>query len=203
MVSAVMLLYVVYALFYTNLSSDSKAQTIAGELEKAFDVAPGAENLVSPQIMELGAYALLYIPALGNDVMGTPILLGTSDEQLAAGVGQYLDSELPGEAGNLSLAGHRATNGEPFARFERLRPGDEVIVRTQEGWFVYTLVADRKIGAEEIWVIDDNPGVPSLNSDRLLTLTTCHPRWNSTQRWAWWGEFQFFSQVSPMGVVSN
>jgi hypothetical protein len=21
----------------------------------------------------------------------------------------------------------------------------------------------------------------------MITLTTCHPRWGSTERWSWWG----------------
>ncbi|HAM21650.1 MAG TPA: class E sortase, partial [Actinobacteria bacterium] len=42
----------------------------------------------------------------------------------------------------------------------------------------------------DVWVIEPQPFTPSraagapLPSDKLITLTTCNPRWASTQRWA-------------------
>lgn len=197
--AATLLLYVVYELFFTNVKSDAVATEIAQELRTRFDSEPASPQ-VSSLAAELDAYALLYIPALGNDAMGVPILLGTSERQLASGVGQYEESESPGEVGNLAIAGHRATFGEPFARFELLSQGDQVFIETERGWFVYELKANQKIANDEVWVIADHPEVENLSSDRLLTLTTCDPRWNSTRRWAWWGEFKYFSETSPIGV---
>lgn len=192
--------YLVYATFWSNVKSDEIAAQISSELEQEF-ASSKSEILESPGLAkDLGGLALLYIPALGNDVMGVPILDGVTDRQLAAGVGRYLDSEEPGEAGNLTLAGHRATNGEPFARFELLQAGDLVYIRNKEGWFVYRLVANQKIAKTEVWVIGDQPEVMELSSDRLITLTTCDPRWNSTRRWAWWGEFEYFSSTSPLQI---
>ena len=68
------------------------------------------------------AFALLRIPRLGEDYR-VPIVEGVSLEDLAAGVGHYPDTALPGEVGNFSVAGHRATNGEPFAYLDQLRNG--------------------------------------------------------------------------------
>jgi sortase A len=38
------------------------------------------------------------------------------------------------------------------------------------------------------WVIDDVPGKPFAQpTERIITLTSCEPRWNATKRWIWWG----------------
>ena len=59
-------------------------------------------------------FAILRIPRLGDNFQ-VPIVEGVSLADLAEGVGHYPDTALPGEVGNFSVAGHRATNGEPFA----------------------------------------------------------------------------------------
>ena len=41
----------------------------------------------------------------------------------------------------------------------------------------------------DTWVIDPVPGDPGATpTERLITLTTCNPRWGSTTRWIWWGD---------------
>jgi sortase A len=132
---------------------------------------------------------LLYIPRLSSDVWEMPLLENVSDRALALGVGHYSTTALPGEAGNFAIAGHRATFGEPFARIERLRAGDEVIIRTSSHWHVYRLVADQIVNPDENWVLARTPGVPGLEGrEGIITITTCEPRFNSTERWVWFGE---------------
>jgi sortase A len=107
---------------------------------------------------------------------------------LAKGVGHYPGTALPGEIGNFAVAGHRATHGEPFAKFEELRAGDQVLVETATATFVYELTEDTMVKPKGTWVIDDVPGEPLVEpTQRLLTLTSCEPRWNATKRWIWWG----------------
>lgn len=45
------------------------------------------------------------------------VLTGFDEESLAQGVGWYPEGSRPGETGNVVLAGHRVSNGAPFARF--------------------------------------------------------------------------------------
>ena len=59
-----------------------------------------------------------------------PIVQGVRLEDLAAGVGHYPATALPGRIGNFAVAGHRATNGEPFAALDQVRAGDAVVVET-------------------------------------------------------------------------
>lgn len=184
---AVLLLFAAYQLWWTNVRASQAelvARTQAEQLISA-KVPPGWQGENPP----VGTpFALMYIPRLRDQVWATPVIQGVSAEQLAAGIGHYPATAMPGGEGNFSVAGHRATHGEPFANFDLLREGDRVYVQTRATWLTYSLQRDQIIAPSETWVIDPQP-LPAnpLPSQRLITLTTCNPRWASTQRWAFWG----------------
>jgi sortase A len=203
--SAVVLLFLVYQLWFTTeLAKIQHAETsetflkLLDETAKLDVEAPIAQLIETSEIEGLG---LLYIPALSEQVWGLPVVSGVDDRALALGAGHYSKTELPGEIGNFAIAGHRATNGEPFAYFEKLQEGDFVYLQTNVGWFSYQLVADQKIEETEVWVLEDDP--IGLGEQRLITLTTCDPRWNSTRRWAWWGVQTSFSTQAPSEVQGD
>ncbi len=201
--AALLALFVSYQLWFSNVQSDSVAAEVAQKLEREFSssVPESQEAEVSALEPEVG-FALVYIPRLKSEVWGTPLLEGTGYRALASGLGHYTETELPGAKGNFAIAGHRATNGEPFAYFEQLQKGDLVHVQTRSGWFTYRLIADKKIPNTALWVLDDQPQGLDASSESLITLTTCDPRWNSTQRWAWWGELVSAGATSPIEVSS-
>jgi sortase A len=101
---------------------------------------------------------------------------GTAADDLAEGPGHYASTPLPGARGNVAFAGHRAGHGDPFIDFDRLRPGDRVVLEQAGVRWVYRLDARPVIVAPGAsWVLDPLPG-------RRLTLTTCWPRYGSAQR---------------------
>ena len=197
--AALLLLFVGYQLFFTNIESGSRAEALSEQIQQSFvapsDAVTPVEIAVAEEVFE--GVALLYVPALKDDLWGMPILSGVTDRVLAAGVGHYPGTALPGEVGNFAIAGHRATNGEPFARFERLQAGDLVIVQTSNGYYSYELVADQKIPDSDVWVIGETPQGVISEPAPIITLTTCDPRWRSTQRWARWGKLVSFSETAP------
>jgi sortase A len=187
----VMLLMVAYQLWWTNVQADrataSAAQTLSTSWEK--QAAPKPVEQRQPKVGE--AFAKMYIPRLKDKVWGIPVLQGVGAEQLSQGVGHYIDTAMPGEIGNFATAAHRATNGEPFRNIDLIEKGDRVYVETQHNWFVYRLEKDRIVSPEDVWVIDPVPGEPDETPTRaLITLTTCHPRWASYERWIWWGTLE-------------
>jgi sortase A len=107
-------------------------------------------------------------------------------DELAQGVVHYKHTALPGQVGNFAVAGHRATHGQPFADLNKVRPGDKVIVETQDA--VYTYVVDNDpnrtiVLPTDVWVIEPVPHHPGVTpTQALITLTTCNPRWNSSHR---------------------
>lgn len=126
--------------------------------------------------------AVLRIPAFGPD-FEVPVIEGVNSEDLSSGVGHYPTTALPGEVGNFAVAGHRATHGEPFAYLDKVGRGDVVIVETSTDWFVYRMDRVRIVAPTDVWVIGPVPGKPDAQpTEALITLTTCNPRWASTER---------------------
>jgi sortase A len=62
------------------------------------------------------------------------------------------------------------------------------------------LILDEIVEPTETWVLEENPGgiVNKTGIEAMITLTTCHPRWGSTQRWIWWG---VLTEVRPIDQV--
>lgn len=94
-----------------------------------------------------------------------PIFQGTSDAELAKGVGHYAKSVLPGQNDNAVLSGHRTT---VFNKLGKLKRGQVILVQTSAGTFSYKVRAMRVVLKTDRTVI-----VPTSHS--VLTLTTCYP----------------------------
>jgi sortase A len=135
-------------------------------------------------------FAFLHIPRLGKN-WTVPVVEGVDLPDLARGVGHYPDTARPGQIGNFAVAGHRATNGEPFATLDRMRAGDFVVAETRSRWFTYVVDRTEIVEPDSTWVLDPVPGKPGATpTQALLTLTTCNPRWASTQRLIVFGHLQ-------------
>jgi sortase A len=117
----------------------------------------------------------LEIPKLGVDVI---VVEGTSLAALRAGAGHYPETPLPGDQGNMAIAGHRTTYGKPFNRLDELVPGDRVILTTPIGRHVYEIT-------QRPWVVDPTDWSPVMEYDKggsFLTLTSCHPEGSADYR---------------------
>ncbi len=167
---------------------------------------PGSTDPTIPVGTGIG---VLYIPRLGRDYHFT-IVQGSAvpnDAELEKGPAHYKDTALPGQIGNFAVAGHRVGKGEPFLNIDKLRSGDAVIVETKSYWYVYRVLGspagrnpetvrenvttDGKISLPGREIVDpsagrvllpvpDNPG--ATPSERLMTMTTCHPKFTASHR---------------------
>ncbi len=145
--------------------------------------APAAAAPAAP--VELGSgLAVLRIPRLGDWNDRPPVVVeGVSTDDLKKGPGHIPGTALPGELGNVVLSGHRTTYGAPFERFGELRPGDAVVVETRDTWFTYTVTGTRVVRPSAVEVTYPVPGDRGATpTRRLLTMTTCHPRFSARQR---------------------
>lgn len=138
-------------------------------------------------------YGVVYIPRLGEGY-ARPLAEGVGTDVLdTLGLGRYQGTQLPGEYGNLALAGHRQTNGAVLDHIDLLQSGDNIYVRTAEGYYTYRVYASKIVLPHEVEVIAPNPdapGAPLAEADRrLLTLTSCHPRYGDTERYVVHAEF--------------
>jgi sortase A len=139
----------------------------------------------------------LHVPRWGYNY-NVAIAEGTADPVIDVGlIGHYTESQNAGELGNFATAAHRITHGEPYARIQELRAGDELIVETDEYYLVYEMYDQKIVDPTEMSVIWPVPGQAGVAPERrLITLTTCHPRYTSTHRYIVWGELQYWTKKS-------
>lgn len=139
------------------------------------------------------AYGVVYIPRLGS-TYARPLAEGTGSDVLdSLGLGRYQDTQMPGQMGNFALAGHRQTNGAVLDNIDLLQSGDKIYIRTAQGYYTYQVYQSKIVLPHEVEVIAPNPDDPTAPLEaatrRLLTLTSCHPRYGDTERYIVHAEF--------------
>lgn len=180
----VVLLFCVYSLWVTGLVTAQEQQRLGDDLRGRWSepaARPPAGQV--PVSLDLGqGFAVLHVPGL-PDYDPWVVVEGTSVAALKNGPGHIPGTALPGEVGNVVVSGHRTTYGAPFERFGELVPGDQVVLETQTGWFTYTVRGSEIVAPTAVEVTYAVPGDPTARpTERLLTLTTCHPKYSARQR---------------------
>jgi len=200
----IVLLFVVYEIFITDLFNDQRQDELTQELREDWGddptVGPDLPGGGLPSIPLGEGFAFIRIPAFGADYVKV-IIEGTDPNELEQGPGHYVDSAMPGELGNFALAGHRVGKGSPFLDLNLLKPGDAVVIETVDAWFTYRVLGDPATGdydtdpsgipgqqivePEQREVVYPIPGETDSSvapTSAYLTLTTCHPKFSAAQR---------------------
>lgn len=197
-VGTLILLFVAYQLWGTNIHTARAQEALDAEFSQVLATVtttattttapspsvpedPNQVALVPAQLapadLPLPAYgdpvAQIKIPKIGVDHV---VVEGVGLDQLKRGPGHYQDTPLPGQAGNSAIAGHRTTYGAPFHNVDKLEPGDQIIVETMQGPFVYEIdVSPFIVKPRQTEVLDDK-------GDNRITLTACHPKYSLRER---------------------
>ncbi|MFI2350592.1 class E sortase [Streptomyces sp. NPDC019443] len=184
-----MLLFVTYQLWWTNIRAGQQANQATNKIQD--DWANGRK----PGVFEPGqGFAIMHIPKL--DVV-VPIAEGISKPKVLdrGMVGHYAEGKLKtampsDKSGNFAVAGHRNTHGEPFRYINRLEPGDPIVVETQDAYYTYKMANILpQTSPSNIGVIGPvPPGSGFTEPGRYITLTTCTPEFTSTYRMIVWGK---------------
>jgi sortase A len=126
------------------------------------------------------ALTKIVIPAIGVETL---VVEGTSPEALRAGAGHYPTTALPGEQGNVGIAGHRTTYGRPFNLLDQLGRDDRVWLITPIGEYEYAVAPTPEGWSSNPYITHPNDwGVVQPTAEASLTLTTCHPKGSAAQR---------------------
>jgi sortase A len=113
----------------------------------------------------LQAIGDIAIARLGIDeTMYEGITLGTLDH----GPGHWPGSAMPGDVGNVVIAGHRVSHSRPFRYLDRLQDGDEVVFTVDGRRSVYVVTG------HEI-VTPDRVDIAEPTATPTATLFACHP----------------------------
>ena len=114
----------------------------------------------------------IQIPSINIDA---PVVQGDGWEQLKKGVGQNVGSVNPGQNGNMVLSAHNDVYGELFRYLDKLAPGDQVVLYTQQRQYVY--IVDRTAVVEPTAV-----EVMASTGSPTVTLISCYPYLVDKQR---------------------
>ena len=191
----VVLLFCIYELKVTNVVAGRAQDQLGDQLSRTWAEAPPVAPVprasaapaatAAPVVPPLpgNAFARLHVPALEG--YGSKVVVeGVSVEDLKkGGPGHIPETALPGDLGNVVLSGHRTTYGAPFSRWDELGTGDEVVVETRDGWFTYTVTGSQIVAPTAVEVTYAVPGNPTAApKKRLLTMTTCNPKYSARER---------------------
>ena len=189
-VGVLVLLYLVYSLLYTNRATANAQRALGDDWQLYLDESaaglPGEDGDGKAVEPDPGtAVAALQFRRPGQDeplVREDPLYVvqGVSLNHLQKGPGHYPGTALPGGKGNFAVAGHRTTYGAPFFNLDQLRQGDEVIVTARTGKrYTYRVRTQQVVDPGETWVIGPDP---LETGKKMLTLTTCNPRFSNAER---------------------
>jgi len=168
------------AMFAYPVGTDAYGRFLQDNLQERFDDPEVVAAYAERRIRVGDGLTTMRIPKLDVEVL---VVEGTTPAALRAGAGHYMDTALPGEVGNVAIAGHRTTYGRPLNRMDELVPGD--IVELETPFAIYTYQAVPAFGGHaNPWVTtpDDYGVVAAEPGKSLLTLTTCHPKGSAKQR---------------------
>jgi sortase A len=181
-IGAVAFLYVGFALLDTTLYQahqsrefekalkDRKQGQSMGSVEDRRSL-PSAIALISTRSLPAAGSAAMRanlplgrmeIGAIGLEAM---ILEGLDDQTLQRGVGHIPGTSLPGQEGNIAIAGHRDTF---FRGLRKIRRGDEITLTTLGGFHRYLVDFTEIVDPENVTVLNQS-------NDPILTLVTCYP----------------------------
>ncbi len=119
--------------------------------------------------------AKLYIPKLNKHWV---VVQGVTQKDIRYAPGHYPNSAMPGQEGNFSVAGHR--NRATFWDLDKLHGGDKIVVETKDMYYVYEVAKQRIVLPSAVEVV--RPVPPTMTAGKLLTLTTCNPKFDNYQR---------------------
>ncbi|MEY4225088.1 MAG: hypothetical protein RIS33_2022 [Actinomycetota bacterium] len=190
-----MFLFVGYQLWGTGIEESQAQDRLASQFERrntqAIVTVPSsnddrtpstptdandATGISAPIVVDEGdAIAVIDIPRIG---VTKYVVAGVASDDLKKGPGHFPSTPQPGHLGNMAIAGHRTTYGEPFRNIDELEPGDEIIVTDIQGReFTYVVDSQTIVGPNDSYVVATTD--PSV---ARLTLTTCHPEFSASQR---------------------
>ena len=160
-----LLSFVAYQLWGTGVAEQRAQTTLAADFRSQRPAIPLVSGLVGR----------ITIPTIEVDKF---VVAGVETDDLKRGPGLFLGSPLPGQLGNVAIAGHRTTYGAPFGRINEVKKGDRITLETSAGTYTYiTNDVPKIVPATAIEVVKTKDPTQAT-----LTLVSCHPKWTSAKR---------------------
>nr|WP_255510200.1 class E sortase [Micromonospora sp. AP08] len=179
----VVLLFAGYEIWGKAVIVDAHQNDLSSQLAQEWGADPTVGPTTGPSPKpkppaEGKPVAGLYIPKLDKHWV---VVEGVTPDDIRYAPGHYPKSAMPGQVGNFAVAGHRIR--ATFWRLDELRSGDNIVVETQGEWIIYKVYQQRIVKPYQVEVVAPVPGKPNERpTEKLLTLTTCNPKFDNYQR---------------------
>jgi sortase A len=153
-----------FVMLDTKLYQAAQARRFQQQLESARPTNASARRLGNLTVAATAREALgkIEITRIGVAAM---ILEGIDERTLRRAVGHIPGTPLPGQPGNVAIAGHRDTF---FRALRNVRRDDEITLTTLNGSYRYLVDSAQVVAPQDTRVLDDS-------GERILTLVTCYP----------------------------
>lgn len=183
-----------------SLSQEWQTAPVSGvEFDRSMGTSDGVFIAVKPPILERAkdaeAFAAVIIPRFGHKYVRTiaeTVDVETVLNNINTSVGHYSSSNQLGEIGNFAIAGHRTTVGAAFGSVDRLRVGDRIYIETELGWYIFRFRNLEFVYPSEVTVLNPVPQTTIEAKERILTITTCHPKLSAAERFVAYSVFESF-----------
>jgi len=109
-----------------------------------------------------GLLGRMEIPRLGMTMV---VAEGTGESTLRRAAGHIHGTALPGQPGNVGIAGHRDTLFRPL---RNIRRNDVILLTTLQGEYRYSVVTTEIVSPSDVSAL-------SSDDQEVLTLVTCYP----------------------------
>ena len=168
--------YVAWLLWGTGLETKQAQNDLRAGLEQTIDQPKPVSEAPKPgaRIIPGSAYGVIQIPRIDLDMV---VVQGTDYTSLKMGPGHYPDTANPWDGtGRVGIAGHRTTYLAPFFNLDQVLEGDEIRLLTEFGTYTYSVTRNVVLPEEGSGIVLEQ------TEDPTLVLTTCHPKYASSQR---------------------
>jgi sortase A len=156
--------YSAFVLLDTNLYQANQARQFEQELKSARSpiARTAGDGRVSVAPAAGAALGKIEIVRIGLAAM---IMEGTDGRTLRHAVGHIRGTSLPGQQGNIAIAGHRDTFFRPLRNVQK---DDEITLTTLDGSSRYLVDFTKVVAPEDTQVLGNS-------GNKTLTLVTCYP----------------------------
>ena len=148
---------------------------------------PASAYAPTPEI----SHGQLEIPKIG---LSQPFFEGVTLTAINRGPSHWPGTAMPGEVGNVVIAGHRTTYSKPFWALNELVPGDELVFTVGLERIVYELERIEIVSPNDVHIVDQT-------HERRATLFACHPRGSARQRIV--GHFRMKPEIVDIDLTDS
>jgi len=165
-VGLLLLAYAAYVVIDARIYQAHLLKRLAHDREMALNADARTQTafvrVAAPPPVEGAGIAEMRIGRLGLSVV---VVQGQSEAILRRAVGHLAGTALPGDEGNVVLAGHRDTFFRPL---KDILEGDRITLQTSQRAFEYVVESTSIVKPTDVGVIEPSGG-------HTLTLITCFP----------------------------